>query len=178
MAWVFIEATSEPVLGSVMAKKPSEWPETQPGMYFSFWAGVPKRARVSAGPRFCMLNGSRHEAETFAISSAIKTDSMNPMPLPPNSSGNAQVKKPSAPILATRSALKAWARSSSASVGAISSAAKRRAVSWIRRCSSVSSKCMAPPSCSGHSMVRRTASASTLSPGLARNAPTVPATGA
>ena len=50
-----------------------------------------------------MLNGRRQEAETLAICSAISTDSMNPMPLPPSSSGNAQEKKPSSPILATRS---------------------------------------------------------------------------
>src|SRR5574342_62693 len=64
------------------------------------------------------------------------------MPLPPSSSGNAQEKKPSPPIFATRSARNSCLRSSSSSVGAISSAAKRRAVSWISVCSDVSSKFM------------------------------------
>ena len=107
MACVFMLATSEPVLGSVMAKNPSCVPATQPGTYFFFCSGVPNLVTVSAGPRFCMLKGKRQEAETLAICSAISTDSMNPMPLPPSSSGNAQEKKPSSPILATRSGLNA-----------------------------------------------------------------------
>src|SRR5512147_157170 len=64
------------------------------------------------------------------------------MPLPPISSGTAQEKNPRPPILATRSARNSCLRSSSSSVGAICSAAKRRAVSWIRRWSSVRSKFM------------------------------------
>ena len=72
---------------SVMAKKPSCVPATQPGTYFFFCASVPNLATVSAGPRFCMLNGRRQDAETLAICSAISTDSMKPMPLPPSSSG-------------------------------------------------------------------------------------------
>src|SRR3989304_3736370 len=142
MACVFMLATSEPVLGSVMAKKPSCVPATQPGTYFFLCASLPNLLTVSAGPRFCMLNGSRHEADTLAICSAISTDSMNPMPLPPSASGTAQEKNPRPPIFATRSARNSCLRSSSSSVGAICSAAKRRAVSWIRRCSSVRSKSM------------------------------------
>src|SRR3970040_1587794 len=152
MAWVFMLATSEPVFGSVVTKKPSSVPATQPGTYFRFGASVPNLHMASAGPRFCMLKGSRHDADTLAICSAISTDSMNPMPLPPYSSGSAQEKKPSAPIFATRSALNSCLRSSSSSVGAICSAANRRAVSWISRCSSRSSKfiagCLSPRSSS------------------------------
>ena len=133
MAWVFMLATSEPVLDSVMAKKPSCVPATQPGTYFFLCASLPNLLAVSAGPRFCMLNGRRHEAETRAICSAISTDSMNPMPLPPSASGTAQEKNPRRPIFATRSARNSCLRSSSSSVGAICSAAKRRAVSWISR---------------------------------------------
>src|SRR6266508_4040404 len=137
-------ATSEPVLDSVMAKKPSCVPATQPGTYFFFCASVPNFATVSDGPRFCMLKGSRQEAETLAICSAISTDSVNPMPLPPNDSGSAQEKKPRLPIFATRSARNSCLRSSASSVGAISPAAKRRAVSWMSRWSSVNSKFIAP----------------------------------
>src|SRR5512141_797250 len=140
MPWVFMLATSEPVLGSVIAKKPSCVPATQPGTYFFFCAALPTLLTVSAGPRFCMLNGSRQDADTLPICSAISTDSMNPMPLPPSSSGTAQEKNPRPPILATRSGRNSCLRSSSSSVGAICSAAKRRAVSWISRWSSVRSK--------------------------------------
>src|SRR6185295_11630448 len=136
-------ATSEPVFGSVMAKNPSCVPATQPGTYFFLCASLPNFATVSAGPRFCILNGSRQDAETFAICSAISTDSVKPMPLPPSDSGNAHEKKPSSPICLTRSGLNSCFLSSASSVGAISAAAKRRAVSWISRCSSVSSKFMA-----------------------------------
>ena len=96
-------ATSEPLSGSVMAKNPICVPSTQPGMYFFFCSSVPNFATVTAGPRFCMLNGKRHDAETFAICSAIKTDSKKPIPLPPSSSGSTQEKKPNSPILRTRS---------------------------------------------------------------------------
>src|SRR5476649_1524970 len=133
-------ATSEPVLDSVIAKNPICVPATQPGTYFFFCASLPNLVTVSAGPRFCMLNGRRQDADTLPICSAISTDSMKPMPLPPSSSGNPQEKKPSAPILVTRSARNSCFASSCSSVGAISSAANRRAVSWISRCSSVSSK--------------------------------------
>src|SRR5476649_1086015 len=133
-------STSEPVFDSVIAKNPSWVPATQPGTYFFFCASLPKWVTVSAGPRFCMLNGSRQDADTLPICSAISTDSTNPMPLPPSSSGSPQEKKPSPPILATRSARNSCFASSCSSVGAISSAANRRAVSWISRCSSLSSK--------------------------------------
>src|SRR3972149_826431 len=133
-------ATSEPVLDSVIAKNPSWVPATQPGTYFFFWASLPNLVTVSAGPRFCMLNGTRQDADTAAICSAISVDSMNPMPLPPSSSGTAHEKKPSSPILATRSIRNSCFASSSSGVGAIPSAANRRAVSWISRCSSVKSK--------------------------------------
>ena len=76
IACVFMLATSEPVFDSVMAKKPSCVPATQPGTYFFFCASLPNLATVSAGPRFCMLNGRRQEAEILAICSAIRTDSM------------------------------------------------------------------------------------------------------
>src|SRR5512134_2455028 len=135
-------ATSDPVFGSVMAKNPSCVPATQPGTYFFLCASVPNFVTVSAGPRFCMLNGTRQDAEILAICSAISTDSMKPMPLPPSSSGSAHEKNPRLPIFATRSTRNSCLRSSSSSVGAICSAAKRRAVSWIRRCSSVNSKFM------------------------------------
>ena len=135
-------ATSEPVFGSVIAKKPSCVPATQPGMYLRFCSAVPNFATVSEGPRFCMLNGSRHDAETLAISSAISTDSRQPIPLPPSSSGSAHEKNPSSPILATRSARNSCRLSSSANVGAISSAANRRAVSRIISCSSLKSNCI------------------------------------
>src|SRR5512134_3147859 len=137
-------ATSDPVFGSVMAKNPSCVPATQPGTYFFLCASVPNFVTVSAGPRFCMLNGTRQDAEILAICSAISTDSMKPMPLPPSSSGSAHEKNPRLPIFATRSTRNSCLRSSSSSVGAICSAAKRRAVSWIRRCSSLSSKFIAP----------------------------------
>src|SRR3990167_8394908 len=131
---------SEPVLASVMAKKPSCVPATHPGTYFFFCAALPNLVTVSAGPRFCMLNGSRQDAETLPICSAINTEATKPMPLPPSSSGRAHEKKPSSPILATRSARNSCFASSASSVGAISSAANRRAVSWISCCSSVNSK--------------------------------------
>src|SRR5512140_2920383 len=62
------------------------------------------------------------------------------MPLPPSSSGSAQENMPSSPILATRSARNSCFASSCSSVGALSSAANRRAVSWISCCCSESSK--------------------------------------
>jgi len=36
---------------------------------------VPHLATDRGGPMFCILNGRRHDAETLAICSAIKTDS-------------------------------------------------------------------------------------------------------
>jgi len=95
-------ATSEPVFDSVIAKKPSCVPATQPPMYFSFCSGVPNFATVSAGPRFCMLNGRRHDAETLAICSAIKHGLHEAHAAAAVLLGSAQEKKPSEPIFATR----------------------------------------------------------------------------
>ena len=142
-------ATSEPLSGSVMPKNPIFVPATQPGMNFRFCASVPNLATVSAGPRFCMLNGSRQDAETLAICSAINTDSMKPNPAPPNSSGTPHEKKPNSPMRATRSSLNSWRRSSSAMVGAMSFRANSRAVSCTSCCSSVNSKFIDSSSPSG-----------------------------
>ena len=109
-------------------------------MNFCFCAWVPNFPTVSAGPRFCMLNGSRQDADTRAICSAISTDSMNPKPVPPSSSGTLQEKKPSSPIRATLSSRNSWFFSSSVSVGAMSFCANSRAVSCTSFCSSVRSK--------------------------------------
>ncbi len=185
LAKVFMLTTSEPVSGSVIAKKPRWVPATHPGMYFCFCSTVPNLSTVSAGPRFCMLNGRRQDAETREICSASRTDSRNPIPLPPYSSGSAQEKNPSSPIFTTRSARNSWCFSSSATVGAISSFAKRRAVSCASRCSSVRSKNMMPSLGSDrrslappYSITTSRSSSSTLSPFLTATSFTVPPRGA
>ena len=68
-------ATSEPELGSVMAKKPKVSALTQAGMKRFFCSSVPNLLTVTAGPMFCMLKGRRHEPLTLAICSARITDS-------------------------------------------------------------------------------------------------------
>ena len=134
--------TSEPVLGSVMAKKPMDSPLTQPGMKRSFCSLVPNLLTVMDGPMFCMLKGTRHEPETLAICSARMTDSKIPKPLPPYSSSTAQPKKPFSPIFLRTSGRNLWFFSSSSRVGRISFSAKFFAVSCIILCSSVSPNCI------------------------------------
>ena len=165
-ATVFMLATSDPLSGSVIPKKPIWVPATHPGMNFCFCASVPNFATVSAGPRFCKLNGSRQDADTLAICSAIKTDSMNPKPVPPSSSGTPHEKKPNSPILATRSSRNSWFFSSSTSVGAMSFRANSRAVSWTSFCSSVSSKIIYASSCAVTTALKGLATGSAVTTAL------------
>src|SRR4030067_2858930 len=68
----FIEATSEPVLGSVMAKHPSKSALINLGIQRSRCSSVPKLRRTDWIEFIWRLKGSPQDGEILATSSVIK----------------------------------------------------------------------------------------------------------
>src|SRR5436309_8935697 len=139
-AVVFIAATSEPAAGSVSPKQASFSPRACGTSQRCFCSSVAKRRRASelrpTWTEISVLNA----ASPRSISSQASASAPKSRPAPPYSSGITMPSRPSSAIPSITDISRRCAMSFSIALGSTRSLTNVLTVSWMSRCSSVSSK--------------------------------------